>query len=882
MKYTPMIEQYLKIKKEYQDMFLFYRLGDFYEMFFEDAVRASKILEITLTARDGGAEKIPMCGVPFHSSAGYIDTLVNNGYKVAICEQVSEPGQGKIVERKVVQVITPGTYMNYKNYDENNFLGSVYLKDNNIYFAFCDIMTGDSRCTILKTMEDLQDEVLKNNIKEVISIEGQKLDISAYITEVQESDNLSKDKTNNLKDKNLKLCADILLDYIEKTQNKDISSLKDFEVYFKDKFVYMTNYSIRNLEVTQNMANGSKKGSLLSIVDKTSTAAGSRKLKNWLENPLLDINEIKKRQEIVGDFVKHYFEKSDVKTSLKEVYDLERISTKVSYNIVSPKELLNLKKTLKQIPQIKNILKGFDSEKLVDIANNIDELEDLHDFLEKTIHEEAGQTVKDGNVIKLGFNEELDSYKNASKNGNKVLLEIEEREKNRTGIKNLKVGYNKIFGYFIEISKVGLKSVDPTELGYHRKQTLSNCERFISEELKQVEEHIVNSKTKIEELELQLFQEVKIKIHEYIPRLQKVANTLSDIDVFVSLSDVAEEYGYVKPEFNDDNVIDIVDGRHPIVERNVSADSYISNDCKVEKDENILLITGPNMSGKSTYMRQLALIVILAQIGSFVPASSASLPIFDKIFTRIGASDDLAGGKSTFMVEMIEAKNALVESTANSLLIFDEIGRGTSTYDGIALAQSILEYINNTIKCKTLFSTHYHELTKLENITKGIKNIHVSAKEDHGKLIFLYKINEGPIEKSYGIHVAQLAHLPNDVINGANKILKELENGNKGSEDLVNSEQFNKVLTNTKELEEKIRREVQVELEEKLKKQKKKEVKEEKAKHYAKQQLDFDGNNEKFDYIKEQIGSINFLETTPMQAFNLLYEIQQKLNEDVK
>jgi len=882
MKYTPMIEQYLKIKKEYQDMFLFYRLGDFYEMFFEDAVRASKILEITLTARDGGAEKIPMCGVPFHSSAGYIDTLVNNGYKVAICEQVSEPGQGKIVERKVVQVITPGTYMNYKNYDENNFLGSAYLKDNNIYFAFCDIMTGDSRCTILKTMEDLQDEVLKNNIKEVISIEGQKLDISAYITEVQESDNLSKDKTNNLKDKNLKLCADILLDYIEKTQNKDISSLKDFEVYFKDKFVYMTNYSIRNLEVTQNMANGSKKGSLLSIVDKTSTAAGSRKLKNWLENPLLDINEIKKRQEIVGDFVKHYFEKSDVKTSLKEVYDLERISTKVSYNIVSPKELLNLKKTLKQIPQIKNILKGFDSEKLVDIANNIDELEDLHDFLEKTIHEEAGQTVKDGNVIKLGFNEELDSYKNASKNGNKVLLEIEEREKNRTGIKNLKVGYNKIFGYFIEISKVGLKSVDPTELGYHRKQTLSNCERFISEELKQVEEHIVNSKTKIEELELQLFQDVKIKIHEYIPRLQRVANTLSDIDVFVSLSDVAEEYGYVKPDFNDNNVIDIVDGRHPIVERNVSADSYISNDCKVEKDENILLITGPNMSGKSTYMRQLALIVILAQIGSFVPASSASLPIFDKIFTRIGASDDLAGGKSTFMVEMIEAKNALVESTANSLLIFDEIGRGTSTYDGIALAQSILEYINNTIKCKTLFSTHYHELTKLENITEGIKNIHVSAKEDHGKLIFLYKINEGPIEKSYGIHVAQLAHLPNDVINGANKILKELENGNKGSEDLVNSESYNNVLTNTKELEEKIRREVQVELEEKLKKQKKKEVKEEKAKHYAKQQLDFDGNNEKFDYIKEQIGSINFLETTPMQAFNLLYEIQQKLNEDVK
>ena len=664
---------------------------------------------------------------------------------------------------------------------------------------------------------------------------------------------------------------------------------------------------------------------------------------------MLDLKEIKKRQEIVEDFTKHYFEKADVKTSLKEVYDLERISTKVSYNIVSPKELLNLKKTLAQIPEIKKLLLGFESNKLKDIAENIDELTDLYDYLEETIHEEAGQTVKDGNVIKLGFNEELDSYKNASKNGNRILLEIEEREKERTGVKNLKVGYNKIFGYFIEVSKVGLKTIDPTELGYHRKQTLSNCERFVSEELKKVEEHIVNSKTKIEELELQLFQEVKTKIHNYIVRLQRVANTLSDIDVFVSLSDVAEEYGYVKPEFNDNNIIDIVDGRHPIVERNVSADSYISNDCKVDKDNNILLITGPNMSGKSTYMRQLALIVILAQIGSFVPATSANLPIFDKIFTRIGASDDLAGGKSTFMVEMIEAKNALVESTSNSLLIFDEIGRGTSTYDGIALAQSILEYINNTIKCKTLFSTHYHELTKLENITQGIKNIHVSAKEDHGKLIFLYKINEGPIEKSYGIHVAQLAHLPEDVIVGANKILRELESGNKGSEDLVDNARYNKVLlneTSSQKSEEKLREKIRQELEKEysskvvreevvkideealraqlrqeleqeyssrvvkeevvkideealraqLRQELEKELKEElektirkqlkaeekSGKNYAKLQLDFDGDNEKFDEIKKQLESVNFLETTPMQAFNLLYELQRKISEDVK
>ena len=465
MKYTPMIEQYLKIKKDYQDMFLFYRLGDFYELFFEDATRASKILEITLTARDGGAEKVPMCGVPFHAAANYIDVLVNNGYKVAICEQVSEPGQGKIVERKVVQVITPGTYMNYKNYDENNFLASAYKKDGNIYFAFCDIMTGDSRCTILKTMDDLQDEILRNNIKEIITIKDQELNVSAYITEVEVDENIEKEKTSNLSDSNLRICCNILLDYIEKTQNKDVNSLKNFEVYFKDKFVYMTNYSLKNLEVTQNMANGGKKGSLLSIIDKTSTAAGARKLKKWLENPLLNLKEIEHRQQIVGDFVKHYFEKADVKTNLKEVYDLERISTKVSYNIVSPKELLNLKKTLEKIPSIKNILLSFNSKKLVEIANNIDELEDLHEYLEVTINEEAGQTVKEGNVIKLGFNSELDSYKNASKNGNRILLEIEEREKNRTGIKNLKVGYNKIFGYFIEISKVGLRTIDPTELG---------------------------------------------------------------------------------------------------------------------------------------------------------------------------------------------------------------------------------------------------------------------------------------------------------------------------------------------------------------------------------------------------------------------------------
>ncbi|AME09271.1 MULTISPECIES: DNA mismatch repair protein MutS [Gemella] len=888
MKYTPMVEQYLKIKKDYQDMFLFYRLGDFYEMFFDDAIKASKILEITLTAREGGAEKIPMCGVPFHSSASYIDILVNNGYKVAICEQVSEPGQGKIVERKVVQVVTPGTYMNYKNYDENNFLGCVYVKDNKIYFSFCDIMTGDSSCTVLDNMTELQDEIFKNNIKEIVSIKGQKLNISAYITEVEFNPSVEKNVTADIEDNNLRLCCNTLLEYIEKTQYKDVSSLKKFEIYFKNKFMYMTNYSIKNLEVTQNMANGSKKGSLLSIIDKTSTAAGSRKLKKWLENPLLNINEIKIRQQLVEDFVKHYFEKSDVKMYLKEVYDLERIATKVSYNMVSPRELLNLKKTLEQIPNIKNLLLSFNSKKLVEIANGIDELADLADYLENTIDDDAGQTVKEGSVIKAGFNAELDSYKNASKNGSKTLLEIEKREKERTGLKNLKIGYNKVFGHYIEISKVGLKSVDPTEFGYHRKQTLSNCERFISEELKEVEEHIINSKTKIEELELKLFQEIKTMIYSFIPRLQKVANTLSDIDVFISLSDVAEEYNYVKPIFNDNNEIKIIEGRHPIVERNVSADSYISNDCTVSSNNNILLITGPNMSGKSTYMRQLALIVILAQIGSFVPVTMANLPIFDKIFTRIGASDDLAGGKSTFMVEMMEAKNALVESTKNSLLIFDEIGRGTSTYDGIALAQSILEYINNTIKCKTLFSTHYHELTKLEDKVQGIKNIHVSAKEDRGELIFLYKIKEGPIEKSYGIHVAKLAQLPDDIITCANNILTKLEEGVLDNNDVVrkvvekNTEEINEISNKVKIIET---QQSKIELLEKqlnhaneLNKNIQKRVKENK-KEYTKLQLDLGEESEELKFVKEKLNSVNFMETTPFEAFNLLYELQKKINK---
>lgn len=870
MKYTPMIEQYLKIKENYKDMFLFYRLGDFYELFFEDAQRAAKILEITLTARDGGAAgKIPMCGVPFHSSATYIDILVNNGYKVAICEQVSEPGKGKIVERKVIQVITPGTYMNYKNYNENNYLGCIYKEAEYLYFSFCDIMTGDSNCTILNSESDLQDEILKNKIKEVLIIGDQSLNIECYMTKVEKIENLLKDKTKNIKDRNLRISCDHLLDYIEKTQNKNISSLKDFSQYFQSRSMYMTNYSIRNLEVTQNMANGGKKGSLLSIIDKTSTAAGSRKIKRWLEKPLLDIKEIKNRQSIISSFIESYFEKIEIKNYLKQVYDIERIATKISYNIVTPKELLNLKNTLKQLPLIKTELEKISFLGVSNISEKIDTIDELTTFLENSIDENAGQTVKEGNVIKLGFNSELDSYKNAGINGNKMLLNIEEKEKQRCGVKNLKIGYNKIFGYFIEITKGNLKNIDADKLGYIRKQTLSNCERFISEDLKKVEEYIINSKEKIEELEVKIFQEIKIFAHNYISRMQKLADVLSDIDVFISLSDVAEEYNYIMPSFNDKEIIDIKAARHPIVERTVAEENYISNDCHFNPEDNILLITGPNMSGKSTYMRQLALIVILAQIGSYVPCSSANLPIFDKIFTRIGASDDLAGGKSTFMVEMMEAKNALVESTKNSLLIFDEIGRGTSTYDGIALAQSILQYINRTIKCKTLFSTHYHELTKLENEEKGIKNIHVSAKESNGELIFLYKINKGPIEKSYGIHVAKLAHLPIEIIDTANEILSHLESSS-SQVSLKKDIDENKIGFDKKSAVIEVNN-YEVKKENEIIKENKK---------YKKMQLDFDGTEEKYNNIKKLLDSVNFLETTPLEAFNILYNVKKEIDKE--
>lgn len=833
MKYTPMVEQYLEIKKNYQDCFLFYRLGDFYEMFFNDAIDASKILQITLTSRDAGNKnKIPMCGVPYHSANSYIDILINKGYKIAICEQVSPPGAGKIVERKVIQVITPGTYMDYKNLNENNYIGLIYYEYQKYYLICIDIMTADVKAIILKSLTSLLDEINKNNIKELININIKGINfIDKYVTNKEIEKNLKYENTENIKDEVIKTLINNLYNYVEKTQSIGVENFKNVKIYNKNEYLYMTSYSLKNLEVIQNINTNSKKGSLLSVIDKTKTSHGSRKLKQWIENPLIDICKIKNRQEIVSIFLDEFFIRYELQKKLNDICDIERLSSKISYGLITPKELINLKNSLKKIPEIKNNLKIINKKEINMLNEKIILPEELLLLLDNAIDDKAGQVLKNGNIIKYGYNEELDKYKDAKKNADIMLLNVEKEQKEKTGIKNLKIGFNKVFGYYVEISKTSLKNVNIENFGYIRKQTLSNCERYIFEDLKKLEEYIINSNQKIEELETNIFNNVKEKVKKYVKKIQILSNFISELDVYISLSSVAEEYGYTKPTFNYDKKLDISEARHPIVERMIENNVYIKNDFKMQSDDNILLITGPNMSGKSTYMRQLALIVILAQMGSYVPCSKANLPIFDKIFTRIGASDDLAGGKSTFMVEMIEAKNALVESTENSLLIFDEIGRGTSTYDGIALARAILEYINTKIKCKTLFSTHYHELTKLGK-NNGIKNIHVTAKEENGELIFLYKVAKGAIEKSYGIHVAKLANIPDEIISNANKILKKLEN---------DSKKFN---------------------------------------YNKKSELGMCQNNssqDKYRNLAKKLQSVDIMNTTPLQAIKIIDELKKSL-----
>ncbi|MFV0558252.1 MAG: DNA mismatch repair protein MutS [Enterococcus sp.] len=786
-KHTPMMEQYLTIKKQYPDAFLFYRLGDFYEMFNEDAQKAAQILELTLTSRNKNAiDPIPMCGIPYHAAPGYIDTLVEQGYKVAICEQVEDPKTTKgMVKREVVQLITPGTVMDSKGLaaKDNNFLTAVLKSDQEYGFAYVDLTTGELKAAILADSEAVLNEASALQTKEIVF--GSKIDeglrnqlatrlgvvfsVQETIAENAELQFLTSELTNPL----LVEVTGKLLCYLAETQKRSLGHIQKAASYQVDHFLKMDYYSKFNLELSQSIRTGKKQGTLLWLLDETKTAMGGRLLKQWLDRPLIQRSKIHERQEMVQSLLDSYFERMDLQAGLTKVYDLERLAGRVAFGNVNGRDLVQLKTSLQQVPLIRELLLGINQGAWNDLLLDLEPMEALVQLIEAAINEDAPLQITEGNLINDGFNETLDQYRLAMRNGKQWLAELEAKEREATGIKNLKVGFNRVFGYYIEITKANLGNLE--EGRYDRKQTLANAERFITPELKKLETQILEAEEKSVDLEYQLFVEVREEVKKAIERLQKLAKSLSSVDVLQSFAAVAERYQYVRPSLSMKKELRIVDGRHPVVEKVLGHQEYIPNTIAMENDTLIQLITGPNMSGKSTYMRQLALTVVMAQIGSFVPALEATMPIFDRIFTRIGASDDLIAGQSTFMVEMMEANQALRHATPDSLILFDELGRGTATYDGMALAQSIIEYIHQNVKAKTLFSTHYHELTALDQELSQLKNIHVGAVEKDGEVVFLHKMMDGPADKSYGIHVAKIAGLPTELLSRAATILKALE-----------------------------------------------------------------------------------------------------------
>lgn len=861
--YTPMIQQYLQVKAEYQDAFLFFRLGDFYEMFFEDAIKASQELEITLTSRDGGGdEKIPMCGVPYHSASTYIEQLIDKGYKVAICEQMEDPKLAKgVVKREVIQLITPGTLMEGKSLaeKENHYIASVASPaDGNFAIAYIDLSTGEGRACLLEgPFEEVLNELASIGAKEaVVDPEfpdeyARLMKNTGNITISFETDTAVKEGFERLlpqlEPELLRLAAARLLNYLFRTQKRSLDHLQPVEMYEVRRFLNIDYYSKRNLELTETIRGQGKKGSLLWLLDETMTAMGGRLLKQWIGRPLLKQEKIEARLQMVETFLNHYFEREDIRERLKEVYDLERLAGRVAFGNVNARDLIQLKCSLQQIPGIRAVMESLESPESKKLAALLDPCEELTDLLERAIEDNPPVSVKEGGMIRDGYNEELDRYRDASKNGKQWIASLERDERERTGIKSLKVGYNRVFGYYIEVTKANLHLLE--EGRYERKQTLANAERFITPELKEKEALILQAEERMIDLEYELFTEIRAHVKEFIPRLQRLAKAVSTIDVLQSFAVVSEKRHYTKPVFREDGVLKITEGRHPVVEKVLDSQSYVPNDCLMDENREILLITGPNMSGKSTYMRQIALTVILAQIGCFVPAREAELPVFDRIFTRIGAADDLISGQSTFMVEMLEAKNAIANATERSLILFDEIGRGTSTYDGMALAQAMIEYIHDEIGAKTLFSTHYHELTALSTELGKLQNVHVSAMEQNGKVVFLHKIKEGPADKSYGIHVAKLAGLPEQVICRAEKILHALENQDNGETQMNPPEAA--AATEPAQLS--------FFEEPETPRQKTVEAKERK--------------------VLKQIRELDLLEMTPLAAMNALYEIQKKLKK---
>lgn len=786
--YTPMMKHYLDIKAKHPDALVFYRLGDFYEMFFEDAKTASHELDLVLTGRNAGVEeKVPMCGVPFHAVNGYIQRLISKGYKVAIVEQLEDPADAVgLVKRDVIKIVTPGTIMDEIS-DEmmSVYLGSLTDYDYGYALAICDCTTGEGKMmNISHDQSSLLQTIVANEIKEIVVSKDfnkkilNNLSDNAILT-VSECDDDSirndyRHLLNGCEDTHLMSSLGRLLNYLEVTQKRTMSQLRPFDLIDEDNYLKMDYSTLVGLELVNPGKNNNKSITLYSFLNHCRSAVGSRLLKKWVNRPLRDLKKINQRLDMIEYLNKNFLKREELKEHLSKLYDMERIIARIAYGSANPKDCQRLAKSLEDVPQILNIVKESNCYPEYDTLDNCN---DIFNLLNDSLTEDPPVLIREGGIFKDGYDNQLDEYRNILKNGKNWIASLEQSERERTQIKTLKIGYNRVFGYYIEVSKGAINQIKP-EWGYQRKQTLTNGERFITPQLKEKEDMILHAEEKSLKLEAVLFTELLEKIKKRLFQLQQLSNALATIDAIYALADLSGNYGYVRPIFNEEGKVNIVEGKHPIL-NSFKNMKYVANDLYMDDNISTIVITGPNMGGKSTYMRQCVLLCIMAQIGCYVPAKKAELPLFDQIFTRIGSNDDILSGQSTFMVEMLEANNALSKATENSLIIFDEIGRGTSTYDGMALAQAMLEYIDTTIRAKTLFSTHYHELTALENTMTHLRNKHVMVAENNGDITFLYKVKDGKADKSYGIHVASLAKLPESVIERAKELLKDLESNKK-------------------------------------------------------------------------------------------------------